>query len=1001
MPYFNLHKQRELKALPQLLFDAAYTPLAALEVAAWVTREPAPYAQRFDGRRVSLAPGRKWGDLFDSAWFHFTGRVPEEAAGQDIVLLIDVNGEACVVDDAGQPVLGLTNVNSEFDYSLGRPGKRVVPFAARAAGGEAVDVWADAGCNDLFGRMQDGGTLKEAVIAVRHPELLALAYDVEVLHELMQQLPPDSARHQRIWAALNDAALLLNDLTDAEAARARAVLAPELAKRGGDPSLTISAVGHAHIDLAWLWPLRETIRKGARTFSTALRMMERYPDYVFGASQAQLYLWMKERHPELYAQVKRRVAEGRWEVQGAMWVEADTNVTGGEALARQLLLGKRFFRDEFGVDVTNLWLPDVFGYSGALPQLLRKAGVRTFMTQKLSWSEVNRFPHHSFWWQGIDGSRVLAHMAPEDTYNSSAAPRAVAKAERNYQDKSVSERCLLIFGIGDGGGGPGEEHLERLAREKDLHGLAPVVQEPAARFFDRLEAESARFETWAGELYLERHQGTYTTQGRSKRANRKLELALREAEWASALAAWTAGRPYPAGVLLDIWREMLLYQFHDILPGSSIGRVYDESLARYTALLTQVEGLTAAAEDSLSARVDTAGMAEPLIVGNSLSWPREEFVAHAGRWLRVSVPPMGYAAVDAAAAAPEFIPPEATPDRLENAFLRVRFGPDGTLASVYDKEHDREVLAPGEAGNRLAEYRDHGDAWDIPAHYDERLPEAFALESVEAGVDGPRACVTHIRRHGRSTLRQDIVLMAGSRRLDFVTRVDWRERGRMLRASFPTSVRADEAACEIQFGHLRRPTHANTSWDLAKFEVCAHKWVDLSERGYGVALLNDCKYGHALRGSTLDLNLLRSTSSPDPDADLGAHEFTYALLPHAGDLVAGRVIQSAYELNVPMRMAPALRQSGPAPARASFLQVDAPNIIVEAVKQAEDGADLIARLYEATGASTRAKVRVSLGAASAALVDLMEEHPQPLVLEDGCVELRFAPFEIHTLRLAR
>ena len=1000
MPYFNLHKRMELDALVERIKDAVYTPLAPLAVTAYVTPEPVPYAERMSGLPLTLSPGQKWGNLFDCAWFHFTGLVPAAAADQQVVLLIDVNGEACIFDDAGCPVRGLTNVNSEFDFSLGKPGKRLVPFAASAHGGERVDLWVDAGCNDLFGRLQEQGTLKQAEIAVCHPNLRALSYDFEVLHELMQQLPENSARRQRIWAALTDAALVLQHLNDDEARQAHHILAPELAKQGGDPSLRVSAIGHAHIDLAWLWPVRETIRKGARTFSTVLRMMEQYPDYVFGASQAQLYLWMKERYPALYDQIKQRIVEGRWEVQGAMWVEADANVSGGEALVRQLLLGKRFFRQEFGVEVTNLWLPDVFGYSGALPQLLKKSGVHYFMTQKLSWSQVNQHPHHSFWWQGIDGSRVLTHMAPEGTYNSSAAPRAIASAEHEYRDKVVSEHCLLVFGIGDGGGGPGEEHLERLAREKNLQGLSPVVQEPAASFFEQLAQEAPRFQTWTGELYLERHQGTYTTQGRTKRYNRKLELALRELEWSAACALWQTGLPYPSQELLAIWREMLLYQFHDILPGSSITRVYDESRARYAELLTRTQALTVAAEKHLNAQVNSAGMAQPSVVSNSLSWQRAEWVKIDGRWQHVEVPACGYTTIDTAITSAAYEPPQASPQQLENEWLVVRFDDDGAISSLHDKEYGRETLAPGGA-NRLALYRDLGDAWDFQMHYDEQAPEFFVLRQSQARVDGPQASVKQVYEHGESTLTQTITLTTGSRRIDFATHVDWHESGQMLRVSFPVNVQATEATCEIQFGNIRRPTRRNTSWDMAQFEVCAHKWVDLSERAHGVALLNDCKYGHKVRDNVLDLNLLRSPTHPDPLSDQGEHEFTYSLLPHAGDHVTGEVIQRAYELNVPLRVTPVAPHTGAAPATASLLRVNEPNIIVEAVKKAEENDDLVIRMYESTGASTRATVRIRLPFASAALVDLLEEHPQPLDVVDGSVTLDFGPFEIHTLRVTR
>ncbi len=530
MARFDEQTLEQLKTALDGIERAVYTPVATLEAKAWITPEPVPFAERNAGRETSVAIGQSWGALWDCAWFRFMGAVPEAAAGHRVVLLIDLSGEGCVVDGLGSPVLGLTTVSSDFDYSLGRPGKRVVPFLDAAQGGEPVDLWVEAGCNDLFGKYPDSGTLKEAHIAVCNEEMRALSYDFSVLHELMTLLPRESARHQRILAALARAERELCSYSEQEAAVARGHLAPELAKRGGTPSLTVSATGHAHIDLAWLWPLRETIRKGGRTFATALALLERYPEYVFGASQPQLYQWVKDYYPSLYARVGEQIASGRWEVQGAMWVEPDTNISGGEALVRQLLYGRRFFLEEFGRVPRTCWLPDVFGYSGALPQILKRSGVDYFMTIKISWNVVNAFPHHTFYWEGIDGSKVLCHMPPEGTYNSSAAPRALMATERGFADKQLSEHALLLFGIGDGGGGPGEEHLERLARERDLAGLSPVSQEPAEQFFDRIAKETDDYATWVGELYFERHQGTYTTQARNKRANRKLELSLRELE---------------------------------------------------------------------------------------------------------------------------------------------------------------------------------------------------------------------------------------------------------------------------------------------------------------------------------------------------------------------------------------------------------------------------------------------------------------------------------------
>ncbi len=452
MPYYPNQTKNYLRQVCEKIQKAIYVPVAELAATAWITSEPVSFEERCTGQEKKIVLEEKWGNLWDCAWFNFTGEVPRDVVDKKVVLLIDVSGEGCIFDEQGCPVRGLTNGSSVFDRSLGEPGKRVVQFLDKSEGGEKVDLWMDAGCNDLFGTLQYNGILKEAHIATCNQEMRQLYYDFAVLYELMENLSEEEARYHSILYTLNDAAKVMRNYTIEEAKKARTILEPELAKNGGDPSLTISAIGHAHIDLAWLWPIRETIRKGARTFSTVLELMDRYPDYVFGASQPQLYQWMKDRYPLLYDKIKERIAEGRWEAQGAMWVEADTNISGGEALVRQCLYGKRFFRNEFDKDMKVLWLPDVFGYTGSLPQILKKSGVDYFMTIKLSWSEHNRFPHHTFHWQGIDGTKILAHMPPEGTYNSAASPKSIKKAEKDFLDKGISDQCLMLFGIGDGGG---------------------------------------------------------------------------------------------------------------------------------------------------------------------------------------------------------------------------------------------------------------------------------------------------------------------------------------------------------------------------------------------------------------------------------------------------------------------------------------------------------------------------------------------------------------------
>lgn len=1013
MPDFLPYTKKNLDYVLSLISQSIYSVVASLEITAWRTPEPVPFSERYGGEELHLKVGDSWGRLFDCAWFHFTGTIPKTAAEQPVVLILDVNGEMLVVDGHGNPVRGLTNGSSVYDYSLGTPGKRILPVTAKASGGEIIDTWADAGCNDLFGNLSNNGEVREAYIAIVHEEVRALFYDFEVLLDFLKVLPPDSPRSHQILTALNDATWqLAHGNGDVEVQAARALLAPALAKRGGDPLLTISAIGHAHIDLGWLWPIRETKRKGARTFATALENMRRYPDYIFGASQPQLFQWIQEDYPELYEQVKQRVQEGRFEPQGAMWVEADTNISGGEALVRQLLLGKRFFKKEFGVDINYLWLPDVFGYSGALPQILKKAGVDYFMTQKMSWNQVNTFPHHSFYWQGIDGSSVLAHMLPEETYNSPALPRSVVKIENNYHDKGVSEHAMMLFGIGDGGGGPGEEHLERLARIRNLAGISPVRQEPASRFFEQWVEDANRFSTWVGELYLERHAGTLTTEARNKWYNRRLEQALRELEWTAIFA----GIEYPAERLEIIWRKVLLYQFHDILPGSSIKRVYDESLADYEAMLKELEEQTIRAEEHMARAVDSSTMKSPVVIFNSLSWERQEWIQAGGQWKKVTIPALGYQLVDAST--PDtFTSPTADDRLLENDRLRVSFDENGAISSVYFKPLAREIIPGGQPANRLAVYRDPGDAWDFPLDYAKQAPRFMRLVSSKPYINGPRAVLVQTYQIGYSEVTQEITLTAGSSRLDFYTHARWRERESMLRTSFPIAIHADEAAFEIQFGHIRRPTHRNTTWDLAKDEVAAHKWVDLSQHDFGVALLNDSKYGHKVKGSIIDLDLLRSVPYPGyntainltvPDGDphpgytdQADHFFSYALLPHAGDLVAGKVVQAGYEFNIPIRQVTIQSARGHLPAQASMLTVDPANVVVEAVKRAEDDGAIILRLYESAHSSATARIQFRFPVANVEETDLLEQSLRALPVSENGVTLAFQPFEIKTLKLKK
>jgi alpha-mannosidase len=774
-------------------------------------------------------------------------------------------------------------------------------------------------------------------------------------------------------------------------------------------------VGHAHIDTAWLWPLRETVRKCARTFATAVTLMEDYPEYHFVCSAAQHLAWMEEHYPALFNRIAERVATGQFGPVGGMWVESDCNTPAGESLVRQIIHGKRFFSSRFGVDCKELWLPDAFGYTAALPQIMAAAGVDWFVSQKLSWNDTNRFPHHTFWWEGIDGTRVRAHFPTADTYCGDVSPRQVLKSAR-------AERSLYPFGYGDGGGGPTREMLEAARRLADTAGAPRVATEPAGAFFAAVEADETPLPTWRGDLYLEYHRGTFTSQAAIKAGNRRAEAALAAAE------LWSAVRPdesaWPAEELDSAWKTLLTNQFHDILPGSSIRWVAEQAVAELADVRRRAETIADAALDALAAAVDTTGLAEPVVVFNPTPFPRREVVEHDGRALLANVPALGYAAVEAAPRSgarhpriTEISPPErgAGPGWLANEHLLVRFDGAGRVVSVFDKDHGREVLAAGRAGNEFHLHEDRPrdwDAWDVDREYLDDFRVLDEPAECEVAGDGRLRFRRRFGASGASTIDQTVVLAPGSRRIDFVTDVDWHEDHKFLKVAFPVAVAAPEATFEIQFGHLRRPTTEDTDFDRARFEVCAQRWADLSAPGpgargvpedtsYGVALLNDSKYGYDVRGDVLRLSLLRAPTAPDPLCDRGRHRFTYALLPHAGDLTA--VVAAGYALNAPLVLRPvAGDRPGPLPARRSFVSVDDPGFVVETVKRADDGEGFVLRGYEALGAARTVRLETALPFARATRTDLLERDDPAGVLPVDAgsgVTLALRAFELVTLRL--
>lgn len=1006
------------------LHDHLWIDQQPLQVSVFQCPDPLPYAEAIAQRYTPVALPFPWGPQWSSAWFHLQGAFPDAWAGSTVAVLVDTGSEALIWQQ-GAPAQGLDCNRQDF-----------ILEEAATCGGE-IDLYIEAAANGLAGALDVAEfSLTTAAVARLNRPAWDLYHDARILFNLLEHLPEGANRRAQLLHALNEA---VNAYRRDGCAAARAVLAPALAQPAAASAMAVTAIGHSHIDVAWLWPLRETIRKTSRTFSTVLTYMARYPEYRFTQSQPQLYAYVKEHYPALYTRIKQAVADGRWEPQGAMWVEADCNVISGESMIRQILHGTRFFHDEFGVENTILWLPDVFGYSAALPQILRGCGIPYFLTQKISWNQINSFPHHTFWWEGIDGSKVLAHFLPANTYNGQMLPRELLFGESNFKDRGRSNTWLHLYGFGDGGGGVTQEMLEAARRMRNLDGL-PTLQPGFARdWFPRMAAKAHDLRTWSGELYLEYHRGTYTTQAKNKWENRRCEFLLRDAECLAALHP-EDGSAYPADELDRAWKLVLLNQFHDIIPGSSIARVYEDSQRDYAVVRTIGDRIVADALEAFAGKIDTMNCANPLLIWNTLSFQRSGLVSIP--WQRdedmrgvtprnqaartqateengecrllvevVDVPAVGYVTYDLVFGR---MPGEVTPlvtdvahargRVLENDLVRLTLNECGEVASFIDKGIERELVADGGVGNLFQRFDDRPnayDAWDIDPFYDEVGEDLHTPATVTVVEDGPVRATLRVDRAltPRARMVQLIRLEANSRRIDFETTIDWQEEHALLKVAFPLAIYSARATYEIQYGHVERPTHRNTSWDVARFEVCAHKWADLSESDFGVALLNDGKYGYDVHGNVMRLTLLRAPKSPDPQADMGTHRFTYSLLPHRGDVGNSGVPLAGYDLNVPFLTHRLPVQEGILAQTHSYFRLDRHNLIIEAVKRAEDGDGLIVRLYEAYRRRGVARLILNGLCTRATRTDLLERNLEDLPVEGGAVQFAFRPFEIITLRL--
>ncbi|GIP28399.1 alpha-mannosidase [Paenibacillus sp. J23TS9] len=1015
--------------------------------------------------------GDHWGGRDKYAWFMTKVEFPQGWKGLDVIGLIklgETGGGNCSGYEAqvylnGEPLQALDRNHAELFF----------PADAVDAGRAELAIYAWSGLTAPDGRSPFDHRIDSLSMAVLDADVDDLYYTSLHMLQTVKQLDERQLERHELTSALEEAFRCLDwSQPGSEAFYASAVVARQMLRerleaipRGPRPQVT--AVGHCHIDVAWLWRLQHTREKSGRSFSTVLQLMERFPEYVFLQSQPQLYAYLKKDFPMLYDKIKDRVQSGNWEATGAMWLESDCNIPSGESLVRQLLTGKRFFKDEFGVDNRVLWLPDVFGYSWALPQILKKSGIDYFMTTKISWSQYNRFPYDTFTWRGIDGTEILTHYitTPDNdgswfyTYNGNVTGASVQGLWNNYRQKDINDNLLLAYGWGDGGGGPTRDMLEAVRRYEDMPGAPQVKAGGAEDFFVQLEEQvkdQPLLHLWDGELYLEYHRGTYTSQAYNKRMNRRMELLLHNAEYLNTFAlALNPEHAYPSAQLAESWEIVLRNQFHDIIPGSSIHEVYEDSKIEYeeseklalAAIENGLAGLNGHKDDKAE---DGAEKGLPVRIFNSLGWTRsflaevklddaaafswytadgvklniqpaaEKSALQAGKVLVAvqDVPAYGYitiygrsekdgSSVDAPASGGHASESwSIKTDHLETPYYSIRLNASGQIVSLFDKQAGREVLKPDQPANMLQVFEDKPmahDAWDIDIYYQDKMTVVDNLQELTVLEAGPlRGVLKLVYSYQNSTIEQHLTVYRDHPRIDFKTSVDWNEHQQLLKTAFPVEIRSTKATYEIQFGNVERPTHWNTSWDYARFESVAQRWVDLSEGGYGVSLLNDCKYGHDIRNHVIRLSLIKSAVYPDGNADQGLHEFTYSLYPHSGGWYEAGTHQTACELNAPL-MSAAVSGSAGLPDVLGMLKVDARNIMIDTVKKAEDGQTLIVRLYEFGGIRTKAAVSVDpyLGTIrTAEETDLMEEHPSVLPFAGQDIEVALAPYEIKTLNIA-
>lgn len=982
-----------------------------------------------------------WGGYDRVAWFRSEVNIPEDLRGRKLALRL-VPGPR---DGGGSTAEGLLYING-------------TPV-------QAIDIWHEEALLDETLCKQEklsvalkvwSGVLKVPKFRTfKVAELLELdmqvdqfCYVVDTVRRCALLLSDDDLRRIRLTQLLNETFRKIDFLNYPGEEYYQSVYgALEFIQGKLDEFAQIEeikprvyGVGHSHIDMAWLWRLCASREKASRTFTTVLNLMRQYPEYRYMHSSPQLYKFLKEDYPEIYERVKEKIMDGSWEITGGMWVEPDTNIPSGESLVRQFIYGKRFIKEEFGKETTLVWLPDVFGYSAALPQIMKKCGMKYFMTTKISWNQYNHFPYDTFMWKGIDGSEVFTHFitTPDDgswyfTYNGHMDPEEVVGVWKNYKNKDKNDKLLIAFGWGDGGGGPTREMLEQSRVMKNIPGIPKVEIIKSEEYFEKIytQVDHDKLDRWNGELYFELHRGTYTSQAANKRYNRKIEIMLHDVEFLSAMGVLLDEKAvYPKKGLDEIWERVLLNQFHDILPGSSIRQVYEDTTSDYEAIMKKGKTLIEDAKDAWAQKIQVAE--DSVICYNTTGYVRNDYVlipydekvvrgcrfedetgllsvtdTDKGSLVYVkNIPAYGFKTIQIIKeTAKNELSDGVTINNnvIESPYWHIELNDNGEIAVLYDKKNNRQVDC-GKAMNVFAAFEDkpqRNDAWDVDIYYKEKPYQAFKLESQKVVEQGERAVIRQMWRFNQSELVQDMIVYAKESRIDFETQVDWKEKQVFLKAYFPVDIHAQEATYEIQFGNVKRPTHSNTEWDFARFEVPGHKWADLSEGSYGVALLNDCKYGYDVQGNVIGLSLIKSAIDPDETADRKCHHFTYSLYPHNGAWKDSDVQVQAMNLNMPVLTKTV---SGCQEAKKfdaySLVEIESDHVILDTVKGSEDGQGLILRLYEYKNQKeNNIRLHFHIPVWKVCECSLCEEEENEILIDENQISADFGCYEIKTFKV--